>query len=167
MPPESGLLDYAAVEATEELGDGASLMQISRSAADIRPSRQDRLRRLPSSYRANLHVQMHKLAASLTASSIRFSVGSEKNAVVSSLLDTLPREHEHLSDARLGGEESLPQEALSEKAVAVIKRVQGKLTGKDFGNSEPFGIPEQVDRLIKQATSNENLCQCFIGAVTT
>lgn len=56
-----------------------------------------------------------------------------------------------------------PAEALNEKAVAVIRRVQDKLTGLDFGNERPLDVPSQVERLIKQATSNENLCQSFIG----
>ena len=34
--------------------------------------------------------------------------------------------------------------------------------GKDFTES-PLTVPEQVDKLILQATSLENLCQCFSG----
>jgi serine/threonine-protein kinase mTOR len=56
-----------------------------------------------------------------------------------------------------------PAEVLNEKAVAVIRRVQDKLTGLDFGNDQPLAVAEQVERLIRQATSHENLCQCFIG----
>ncbi len=60
---------------------------------------------------------------------------------------------------------------LNEKALAVIRRVQDKLTGRDFGfgggpggvGSRPCGVADQVDMLIAQATSNERLCQCFIG----
>jgi phosphatidylinositol kinase/protein kinase (PI-3 family) len=52
---------------------------------------------------------------------------------------------------------------LNEKALDVIKRVQDKLSGTDFGDVEPLGVPEQVRRLIVQATSNENLSLCFIG----
>ncbi|KAG5176073.1 phosphatidylinositol 3 and 4-kinase-domain-containing protein [Tribonema minus] len=66
-------------------------------------------------------------------------------------------------------------EALNEKALAVIRRVQEKLTGRDFASSGGGGgggggggaqmlcVDEQVDRLIQQATSNENLCQLFTG----
>ena len=56
-----------------------------------------------------------------------------------------------------------PAEVLNEKAIAVIRRVQDKLTGLDFGNDKPLDVAAQVERLIRQATSNENLCQCFIG----
>ncbi|KAF1314231.1 Phosphatidylinositol kinase, partial [Globisporangium splendens] len=57
-----------------------------------------------------------------------------------------------------------PREALNEKAVAVIRRVQAKLTGRDFeGEKEPLDVSAQVQRLINQAASHENLCQCYIG----
>ena len=60
-------------------------------------------------------------------------------------------------------------EALNEKALKVIRRVQDKLTGTDFHSAEeefvgePLDVQEQVQRLIVQATSSENLCQLFIG----
>ena len=50
----------------------------------------------------------------------------------------------------------------NERALSVIKRVSTKLTGKDFG-SETLDVAQQVDRLIQDATSQENLCQCYIG----
>ncbi|CCI39855.1 unnamed protein product [Albugo candida] len=57
-----------------------------------------------------------------------------------------------------------PREALNEKAVAVIRRVQAKLTGRDFeGEGDILDVGAQVQRLIDQATSHENLCQCYIG----
>eukprot|EP00002_Diphylleia_rotans_P004010 TRINITY_DN1288_c0_g1_i6.p1 TRINITY_DN1288_c0_g1~~TRINITY_DN1288_c0_g1_i6.p1 ORF type:complete len:2340 (-),score=509.17 TRINITY_DN1288_c0_g1_i6:204-7223(-) len=51
---------------------------------------------------------------------------------------------------------------LNERAVAVVSRVQNKLTGRDFAN-EVLDVHQQVDRLIQQATSHENLCQCYVG----
>ncbi|KAL4134546.1 hypothetical protein PRIC2_004843 [Phytophthora ramorum] len=58
-----------------------------------------------------------------------------------------------------------PRVALNEKAVAVIRRVQAKLSGRDFegDGGEPLDVSAQVQRLISQATSHENLCQCYIG----
>eukprot|EP00727_Mastigamoeba_balamuthi_P000853 m51a1_g10765 putative protein atypical group (2524) ;mRNA; r:20614-29506 len=53
-------------------------------------------------------------------------------------------------------------EVLNARALTVIKRVSRKLTGRDFGNYV-LDVPAQVDKLIKQATSHENLCQCYIG----
>ena len=36
-------------------------------------------------------------------------------------------------------------------------------SGRDFATDESIDVPTQVDQLIKQATSHENLCQCYIG----
>jgi phosphatidylinositol kinase/protein kinase (PI-3 family) len=74
------------------------------------------------------------------------------------------RERELLS--ALGPEGiAAPRVALNEKAVAVIRRVQAKLSGRDFEGDagEPLDVSAQVQRLISQATSHENLCQCYIG----
>lgn len=54
-------------------------------------------------------------------------------------------------------------EELNGRAVDIIQRIQTKLTGRDFGESTVLGTDEQVDKLIQQATSVENLCQLFIG----
>jgi len=56
-----------------------------------------------------------------------------------------------------------PPEALNKKALDVIHRVRDKLTGRDFDPKECLDVHKQVDFLIQQATSNENLCQCYIG----
>ncbi|KAI1717889.1 FAT domain-containing protein [Ditylenchus destructor] len=44
-----------------------------------------------------------------------------------------------------------------------INRVKAKLTGRDFNQYTEMSVPEQVSRLIEQATLNDNLCQCYIG----
>ncbi|XP_041377661.1 serine/threonine-protein kinase mTOR-like isoform X2 [Gigantopelta aegis] len=62
-----------------------------------------------------------------------------------------------------GSGENLPTEVLNKKAIAILNRVRDKLTGKDFGTDEPIDAKKQVDLLVKQATSHENLCQCYIG----
>ena len=56
-----------------------------------------------------------------------------------------------------------PEEARNKKAVTVINRVRDKLTGRDFDPNITLDVPQQVDLLIQQATSHENLCQCYIG----
>jgi len=53
-------------------------------------------------------------------------------------------------------------EGLNSKALKVLDRVQKKLTGKDFGR-ETLDVKTQVEKLIREATSHENLCQCYIG----
>ena len=56
---------------------------------------------------------------------------------------------------------SFEPEALNERAVRVIRRVDNKLSGKEFG--EELSVSAQVQRLIEAATSHQNLCQCFVG----
>ncbi|KAL4065913.1 phosphatidylinositol 3-kinase [Scleroderma citrinum] len=55
------------------------------------------------------------------------------------------------------------QEVRNERALAVYNRVQHKLTGRDFDPNVILPVQVQVDKLILQATSLENLCQCFSG----
>ena len=68
------------------------------------------------------------------------------------------------SEAKVGSVlGSAMAEELNGKALDIIQRVQTKLTGRDFGEAAVLGTDEQVDKLIHQATSVENLCQLFIG----
>jgi len=48
------------------------------------------------------------------------------------------------------------------RAVEIMNRVREKLTGSDFHREQPVDIPTQVELLIKQATSHENLCQYVV-----
>ncbi|CAG8528851.1 8861_t:CDS:10, partial [Acaulospora morrowiae] len=49
------------------------------------------------------------------------------------------------------------------RARDIINRISNKLTGKDFNPNQELDVPSQVERLIQQARSVENLCQCYIG----
>ncbi|CCH60866.1 hypothetical protein TBLA_0D03670 [Henningerozyma blattae CBS 6284] len=49
------------------------------------------------------------------------------------------------------------------RAMLVLRRITDKLTGNDFHRFSALDVPEQVDKLILQATSIENLCQHYIG----
>ena len=62
-----------------------------------------------------------------------------------------------------GGDDGHQSETMNTKALFVVNRVRDKLTGKDFDPNVTFDVPNQIDLLIKQATSNEKLCQCYIG----
>jgi FKBP12-rapamycin complex-associated protein len=44
-----------------------------------------------------------------------------------------------------------------------MERIRNKLNGKEFITTFPLDVQAQVDKLIKQATSDENLAQCYIG----
>ena len=56
-------------------------------------------------------------------------------------------------------------EILNKRALAIVSRVRDKLTGRDFPyeTEGTLSIPRQVELLVQQATSHENLCQCYIG----
>lgn len=57
---------------------------------------------------------------------------------------------------------ALPQ--LNAKALSVVERVKKKLAGRDFDDGKRvLSVQVQVDRLIQQATSHENLCQLYYG----
>jgi FKBP12-rapamycin complex-associated protein len=66
-------------------------------------------------------------------------------------------------DGGTGGGNIEEIEETNRMAIQVLRRVKDKLVGKDFANSTPIDESKQVDLLIRQATSSENLCQCFIG----
>jgi FKBP12-rapamycin complex-associated protein len=136
------------------------------------------------------------------------------NAIASLLTSELDPSSAVMSHARrrsvvgaaaAAGDARLPQaaqQALNERAVAVILRVSSKLKGQDFGHGQELDVQKQValmrsvcatgatthsdwnlplwlapaqnlsnppllsvqvQRLIDQATSVENLCQCYIG----
>eukprot|EP00471_Norrisiella_sphaerica_P000306 CAMPEP_0184486668 /NCGR_PEP_ID=MMETSP0113_2-20130426/8143_1 /TAXON_ID=91329 /ORGANISM="Norrisiella sphaerica, Strain BC52" /LENGTH=1615 /DNA_ID=CAMNT_0026868649 /DNA_START=27 /DNA_END=4875 /DNA_ORIENTATION=+ len=56
---------------------------------------------------------------------------------------------------------------LNREAVRVVTRVENKLTGRDFGalGHTVLDVSTQVQKLIHQATSHKNLCQCYMGGV--
>ncbi|KAI9656704.1 MAG: phosphatidylinositol kinase- protein kinase tor1 [Trizodia sp. TS-e1964] len=55
------------------------------------------------------------------------------------------------------------KEVQNERALQVLSRVKEKLTGRDFKSAEELNVVDQVDKLLLQATSLENLCQHYIG----
>lgn len=94
--------------------------------------------------------------------------GGDRGSLAHSRLDLSLRQR-GLMSLREGNESVANEEALNEKALKVIQRVQDKLTGTDFaepdteGVAEPLDVQDQVQRLLVEATSSENLCQLFIG----
>ncbi|KAJ7066574.1 phosphatidylinositol 3-kinase [Mycena amicta] len=83
---------------------------------------------------------------------------------VSARPDGIPRplranENDIFNDA---GETGV-QEVRNKQALLVYNRVQAKLTGRDFDPDVALSVEDQVGKLILQAMSLENLCQCFAG----
>eukprot|EP01041_Mallomonas_annulata_P001944 gene1944-3771_t len=151
-----------------------------------------------SSYGPNLHLTMMNLALSASQQDHGSIVSGAPDASMGTTSSYAFSEARYRSVRektlqRVLGPEGAdaPQEELTEKAVAVIRRVMDKLTGMDFaeggvgvGGGSASGlspsaimqliqqqghgpialdVAEQVDRLIRQASSNENLCLCFFG----
>jgi hypothetical protein len=122
---------------------------------------------IPSSARpglnANLHIEMSCLALSASqASSSRMMSMSGRHSFLHASCGEDLQDITQIDDQ---------QQELTEKAVLVIRRVRDKLTGLDVleasataaGGVQALAVPEQVERLIKEATSNENLSQSFFG----
>ncbi|TPX38402.1 hypothetical protein SeMB42_g06762 [Synchytrium endobioticum] len=74
-----------------------------------------------------------------------------------------PRTDAPENDHIPGEQEQARPEQLNSRALAVITRVSNKLTGRDFKSNTTLDVPSQVQRLILQATSLENLSQLYIG----
>jgi len=55
------------------------------------------------------------------------------------------------------------KEVLNARAIQVLARIKEKLTGRDFKKNVELDVENQVDRLIREATNLENLCQHYIG----
>jgi len=117
-----------------------------------------------------MYADIQNWAANLNTNSRIASVTGEKSAaaenssIAHSRLERSMKQREFMS--MLGGEAGAAhEEALNEKALKVIRRVEDKLSGTDFPDcaGEPLDVEDQVQRLIVQATSSENLCQLFIG----
>lgn len=58
--------------------------------------------------------------------------------------------------------DALNRQVLNKRALDVVERINSKLVGQDFKGKQ-LDVKEQVDKLILQATSIENLCQCYMG----
>ena len=127
-----------------------------------------------------MYSEMRALAANLSTasriasitgagSSVEQQESSIEHSIARSRIDKSIRQRELLSMVEGALSETENEEALNERALKVIRRVQDKLTGTDFHSpddeevGEPLDVQDQVQRLIVQATSSENLSQLFIG----
>ena len=124
-----------------------------------------------------MYNNMQNMAAAFSASARIASVtGGDANraqategSLARSRVDRSVRQREVLSLLEGAAEDGTlaNDEALNEKALKVIRRVQNKLAGTDFFGPDEIGDPldvqDQVQKLIVEATSSENLCQLFIG----
>jgi FKBP12-rapamycin complex-associated protein len=70
-------------------------------------------------------------------------------------------EHRYSKTQQGDGGKAMKQ--LSPKAQKAIARAKAKLEGKEFGTPEPLAVPEQVARLIIQATESYVLASAYQG----
>lgn len=180
-PPDGSRVVSFSIENSKVLTN--SRLQISCSSEEQRL-----LASSSSSSSGSLRSQMH-LEISKLAENISTSLGGNKlsssgsvfsyapsRSVAPTRSNTAPSSGSNLEQGDVDTE-------LTEKAVIVIRRVMDKLTGLDFnnnverntlvGNDSPsqsnakgavaLDVPGQVERLIQEATSNENLSLCFFG----
>ena len=123
------------------------------------------IQRMPSEKIVN-----RKMTAMLEPSGAERSVSKKKATFFPGLeaeqQDTLQMKEdirERELKAQIQEEENRPTEILNHRAVEVVDRIKKKLTGKDFKENEVLNVKSQVDKLIRQASSQENICQSFIG----
>ncbi|KAK2968912.1 hypothetical protein RJ640_018604 [Escallonia rubra] len=124
----------------------------------------------------------------LASTHVQAVVNTEESAVNKELLQPQrgAREREILQAVHQLGDAN---EVLNERAVVVMERMNNKLTGRDFSTCSPvstnsmqhtldhstltsgdsrevdhgLSVKLQVQKLISQATSHENLCQNYVG----
>ena len=101
------------------------------------------------------------LRASLEESFRYNSVGPDGQTPLSSMRYRARSVTVDAVDRSMADGSTYEPEVLNERAVRVIRRVNNKLTGKEFGEELP--VSQQVQRLIEAATSHQNLCVCFVG----
>ena len=132
-----------------------------------------------SSYRPNLHLEMSSLANSVSLHSPPQTSYSLAHMRMRELSLAQAKVENNIKDDNNQITQILPeveyddsdaqQELLTDKAVTVIRRVMDKLSGLDFYDPASLAaptaldVPEQVDRLIIQASAHENLCLSFLG----
>ena len=97
-----------------------------------------------------------------------------EHKVMEEIIKDSKNEENELEKKRVGSDERQLYNELEEKddtesddlnqiAKIVLERVSDKLNGTDFNKNEELKIYDQIQRLIKQATSHENLSQSYLG----
>lgn len=87
----------------------------------------------------------------------------DNNEYVDDLRKTRMESNERQLFNRFEERDEIEFEELNKIAKMVLSRIIDKLQGTDFDNDIPLDVDDQVDKLIKQATNSENLCQNYIG----
>lgn len=98
---------------------------------------------------------------------LEYEVGADEKLHTKRINNKPPLGGEFNKTNEAASSETDSKEGQNKKALEVIKRVRDKLNGKDFRKIDTkwnrIPVYDQVAMLIQQATSHENLCQCYIG----
>ena len=107
-------------------------------------------------------------------SSVKDGIGITLN-IRTHITEDRPQRRLVANESDLIQRENTQPDALNELAVQVLNRVESKLTGffkflysklipgHDFKPTVELNVPTQVDKLIEQAHSLENLCLLYVG----
>ncbi len=118
-----------------------------------------------ASYKQRIHLSIEQMAKSLAVMSTdRVESPDRQNSIEAHLYDLYGTTQGCIDrETSISRGKEVSPGALGGKGSKIISRVQDKLSGNDFGNIEPFTVKRQVERLISEATSAENLSQLFSG----
>ena len=98
----------------------------------------------------------------------------ENQKMMEEIINNNKNDENELEKKRIGSDERKLYSELEEKddtesddlnqiAKIVLERVSDKLNGTDFNKNEELKVYDQIQRLIRQATSHENLSQSYLG----
>ena len=98
----------------------------------------------------------------------------ENQKMMEEIINNNKNDENEIEKKRIGSDERKLYSELEEKddtesddlnqiAKIVLERVSDKLNGTDFNKNEELKVYDQIQRLIRQATSHENLSQSYLG----
>lgn len=110
----------------------------------------------PASVQGPLAVPQHGIVAHVVG-------GAEAEAEAQPMQPAAPRSATAVN--RSYAEADWFRKMADERAIDAYSRIINKLSGRDFEETsgQALGADEQVDRLVQQARSIENLCTSFVG----
>ena len=101
-------------------------------------------------------------------------MNKKEDKMMEEIINNKKKDENELEKKRMGSDERQLYNELEEKddtesldlnqiAKIVLDRISDKLNGNDFNKNEELKVYEQIQRLIRQATSHENLSQSYLG----
>ncbi|KAJ2776642.1 phosphatidylinositol kinase- protein kinase tor1, partial [Coemansia interrupta] len=157
------LVSWSYLQDAEDGGNGAAAGAnaangAANGAANAGPSKQPPIQ--PRGPRAQQQQQQHAgrwdAAANAAVDESLVMAGSR------------PDERHGAKNAKFNKNEGLEDKGWqtgNPKARAIVKRIHDKLVGTDFNPNVQLSVAEQIEKLIQQATSSDNLAVLYVGWV--